>query len=522
MNTPRTNSEGARLAELESYRILDTPHERDFCEIAEVAAALLACPAAYVSFIDRDRLWFKATVGFEGSEIPREQTYCQFVVRDDRPLAIPDTRLYPGPRPEPLEAASGAVAEREIRFYVGVPIRSAAGAVLGTLCAIDYEPRTISDDEISQLEKLARQVSAQLELRRANALLNTEVDTFSTLFEAAPVPLVLAADRRIVRCNFAFADLVCDEDKDALEGRAIDSILAAFPDDHGVPLETELADDTGRTIPVAVVLTRLTINRHSYELVAVSNITDRRKREEMEREQRLQAENAGRIKDTFLQLVAHDLKSPISGIFTVLDLMARRGDAFSPEEWERSIVDLRSTAAVLVEMVNQLLNIHRLQSGEVRVDWSEVAVAEVVSQVVMTLARQIEEKQIHVESAVAPDARLIADEGLLREALFNLVVNAVKFCEPGGTVVIEAADQRIAVSDNGVGVAPELIDDLFRHEIKTTRRGTADEPGTGFGLPLVADIMHAHGGTVRVRSPLADGRGARFELDFLTERADVD
>lgn len=500
-------AEGDRINELMRYEILGTPAEAEFDDVVELAAHIAGTPMAYISFLDEVELWFKATFGFEAERVPRESTYCQFVVEEARPVAISDTSVEETYVPSSLDELG-----KQIRYYVGVPLRGRNGVVLGTLCTVDTRSREVPTTLVPMLEKLAAQVSAQLEVRRFNRMLLEERDTFSTLFEAAPAPLILSEQGRIVRSNFAFADLVTDADADSLTGLSLRNFIDTVPDSPGPVIETVLTSMVGSETPVIVTLTRLHRDQRVYDLVTLTDISDRKEKERILKEQQTTAENANRIKDTFLSLVSHDLRSPLSGISTMLELLDRAGHTFSQEEWKEAIHDLREATAVLVEMINQLLNIHRLQSGRLEVAVEPVDVALVARQVVLSLGKQIKDKGLHVAIDIPGDFELSADIGLFREALFNLVSNAVKFCSRGGAITIGNGVRSIYVEDDGTGVAEEDVDDLFRHEVKTSRLGTEGERGTGLGLPLVADIMDAHGGSITYdRSYL---RGARFVLQF--------
>jgi signal transduction histidine kinase len=507
MTLERQLLERERTAELSEYDIVGTPSEREFDDVADIAAHLAGCDMAYISFLDETSLWFKATHGFEAERIPREQTYCQFVVKDERPVVIPDTEKEMLYVPTSLEGLG-----REIRFYVGVPLRSRKGRVLGTLCVVDRKPRKIDDSLVPLLEKLARQISTQLEIRRINRALMEERDTFSVLFEAAPTPLILAEETSIVRCNYAFADMVTDEDTESLVGLPLEKFLSDVPEGPGMVIEATITNTFGEETPVIATLTRLHRDQRTYELFALTDISDRKEKERMLREQRLAAENANRIKDTFLSLVSHDLRSPLSGISTMLELLDKAGSSFTPEEWKTTIRDLREAAAVLVEMLNQLLNIHRLQSGRLEVQREEVAVYLIAHQVVLSLSKQIKDKDLRVVVQIPEDASLEVDIGLFREALFNLVSNSIKFSSPRGEIRIGLEGESVYVEDDGTGVREADRPDLFRHEIKTSRLGTAGERGTGLGLPLVRDIMDAHGGEVYYDESYTEG--ARFVLKF--------
>ena len=159
----QTSTEDARLAALARYRILDTPAEAGFDDIALVAKALCQTPVALVSLVDRHRQWFKARIGLEACETPLSQSVCAHALRQDDVLVIPD--LTQDPRTSDNTLVTG---EPFIRFYAGAQLESPDGHRLGTLCVIDTEPRPegLAEEQTAGLQALARQVMAQLELRR--------------------------------------------------------------------------------------------------------------------------------------------------------------------------------------------------------------------------------------------------------------------------------------------------------------------------------------------------------------------
>ncbi len=159
-------SETQRLAELASYGILDTPAEPAFDDLVEVAAEAVGCPTSLVSLLDVDRQWFKARCGLDAEQTPRDQAFCEHALRADAPLVVTDATVDPRFADNPL--VTGAPG---IRFYAGFPLRTATGAVLGTLCVLGYEPRPhgLTGPQERLMTVLAAQVMAQLELRRTLA-----------------------------------------------------------------------------------------------------------------------------------------------------------------------------------------------------------------------------------------------------------------------------------------------------------------------------------------------------------------
>jgi diguanylate cyclase (GGDEF)-like protein len=150
-----------RLRTLENYEILDTPTEVMFDELARMAASLCSTPIALVSLIDGTRQWFKAKVGLEVSETPRELAFCAHAIQGSEPFVVPNALADPRFASNPLVTSDPA-----IRFYAGAPLIAPNGQALGTLCVIDRVPRELSAERIQALKLLARHVMAQIELRK--------------------------------------------------------------------------------------------------------------------------------------------------------------------------------------------------------------------------------------------------------------------------------------------------------------------------------------------------------------------
>lgn len=160
-----------RLETLRDYRVLDSAPELSFDNVTRLATALFHTPIALVSLVDEHRQWFKSRVGLEVAETPREWSFCDHAVRADSDLVVEDASRDPRFADNPL-----VTGEPGIRFYCGVVLHASDGQGLGTLCLIDRVPRTISREERASLEVLARQVEAELELRRRVALLEEALE----------------------------------------------------------------------------------------------------------------------------------------------------------------------------------------------------------------------------------------------------------------------------------------------------------------------------------------------------------
>ncbi|MDX2344915.1 MAG: GAF domain-containing sensor histidine kinase [Acidimicrobiia bacterium] len=160
---PMPPDESARIAELESFRILDTSAEQSYDDITRLAAQICDTPIAKVSFVDTDRQRFKSRVGLKPTETTREIAFCAHAVMDsDEMLIVPDATADARFADNEL-----VVSDPMIRFYAGAPLATESGHAIGTLCVMDHKPRSLTEQQRQALEALARQVMVQLSLRQA-------------------------------------------------------------------------------------------------------------------------------------------------------------------------------------------------------------------------------------------------------------------------------------------------------------------------------------------------------------------
>jgi len=151
-----------RLNELNDLQILDTDPEDQFDDVVKLASRICGMPISLVSLVGEDRQWFKASVGIEDSETPIDQAICAHAILEDDFLEITDTREDVRTLDNPL-----VTGPENLRFYAGAILRTARGNAVGTLCVLDTKPNQLNDLQRETLRVLAKQVTAQLELRRA-------------------------------------------------------------------------------------------------------------------------------------------------------------------------------------------------------------------------------------------------------------------------------------------------------------------------------------------------------------------
>lgn len=200
---------------LDALHLLDTPPEPVFDRVTRLASRLLDVPIALFSLVDADRQWFKSCVGLEVAQTPREDAFCAHAIGMSTPLVVNDAREDERFQDNPL-----VNGPPNIRFYAGVPIRTTAGLAVGTLCALDTRPRTLSEDEAQVLNDLAailtkevqyreRMAVARDHLARSGDVLDASEARFRSVFEIADVGIALVApDGGWISVNKALCDIV--------------------------------------------------------------------------------------------------------------------------------------------------------------------------------------------------------------------------------------------------------------------------------------------------------------------------
>lgn len=175
-------NEQARLTALESYRILDTAPEQAYDDIVAIAAFICGTPIATVTLVDGTRQWFKSQTGLTFRESSRDHAFCAHTILDSKLMEVPDAAQDARFANNPL-----VLGDPHIRFYAGAPLVTAEGLSIGSVCAIDREPRKLTDAQKSALERLARLTMNNLELRRVSAELATAATNLNTLSRLLPI-----------------------------------------------------------------------------------------------------------------------------------------------------------------------------------------------------------------------------------------------------------------------------------------------------------------------------------------------
>ena len=508
-----------RLAALDSFGILDTPPEQDFDGIVTVAAHTCETPVALVSFVSFDRQWFKARVGFEACETPLSQSVCSHVVQERRLLVIND--LTADPRTCDNTLVTG---DPHIRFYAGAPIETESGDILGAVCVIDTVPRPqgLTPGQASVLSILARQVMAQLALRRLVAARTAERDRAWKL--AQDLLVIARADGSVLAVNTAWSNLLGWSERDLI-GQTIDKL--AHPDDTVVPI-------------VAMVDRRECRLRHrdgTYRWFAWTGAIEDEKIYANGRDTtdtHLQASMLAQAEDQLRQSqkmeavgqltggLAHDFNNLLTSIGGSLEMLETRIAQGRTLGIDRYVTAAQGAARRAAALTQRLLAFSRQQTLDPKPTDVNRLIAGMEDLVRRTVGPGVE-VGFTGASGIWPT---LIDQNQLENALLNLCINARDAMAGNGRIEIatdnatfdatEAAERDllpgkyidVRVSDTGTGMEPALIARIFDPFFTTKPIGV----GTGLGLSMVYGFVRQSGGQVRVHSE--PGRGTTMCLNL--------
>lgn len=229
-----------------------------------------------------------------------------------------------------------------------------------------------------------------------------------------------------------------------------------------------------------------------------------------EQQARASAERASAVKDEFLAMLGHELRNPLAPIVSVLALLERKASGPDPH-----LDVLRRQTKHLVRMVDDLLDVSRISSGKIDLDRQRTLVEPLVQRALEMVQPLYEERRHQVEVSVSPSLALEVDSARMTQVLSNLLTNAAKYTEPGGRVIVSAAIEGgmavIRIRDNGIGMAPEFLPNIFEMFAQEPQALNRARGGLGLGLAIVQNIVKLHGGTVEAHSE-GPGRGTEVTV----------
>jgi PAS domain S-box-containing protein len=254
---------------------------------------------------------------------------------------------------------------------------------------------------------------------------------------------------------------------------------------------------------------------------SVIDITERKSAEaerdrllKLEQAARTEAETANRIKDEFLAVLSHELRSPLNPILGWARLLQTR--EFQPAEIKKAIATIERNAKLQAQLIEDLLDVSRILQGKLNLKMFPVNLVLVIEAGLETVRLAAEAKDIQIKTMLdASSGQVLGDSGRLQQVIWNLLSNAVKFTPEGGQINIQLeridTQAQITVSDTGKGINPDFLPYVFEYFRQADGTTTRRFGGLGLGLAIVRHLIELHGGTIWAES-LGEGQGAIFTV----------
>jgi len=515
-----TSAEAKRLEALYALEILDTPREERFDRITRTAVRLFRMPNSLLAFVDETRAWVKSEVGTSIDWVPRESSFSELAIESDEPVAVPDAGNDPRFVDHPL-----VVGPDRIRSLAAHPLRTPDGYRVGALLVMDSEPHDFSEEELNALTDLCRLAEEELADIEHARLLKLETESQARVRAVMDATsegiLLIGRDRVMGYHNRRFLDLFGLK-REQIDGQTLASLDGVIDRVFDEPDEFRRNFDEADEGPDEV--TRFPIKQHYPEVrdleVYSASVTDREDRDlgrlhafrdvTKERE-------AERIKDEFVSLVSHELRTPLTSIKGYVDLLLD-GDAGEVTEEQKEFLEIvKSNSDRLVMLVNDLLDVSRIEAGRINLRPQPVDLAGCIHEVATSLRPLMEQKGQSLRLELPEDLpQVMADRGRMVEIVTNLLSNAHKYTLQGGSVTVRARvfgdEVQVEVSDTGVGMTSDERDKLFTKFYRAQNPATQDVSGTGLGLNIVKSLVDKQGGRIWVTSEPTKGSTFAFTI----------
>ncbi|WP_189994725.1 sensor histidine kinase [Thalassobaculum fulvum] len=233
----------------------------------------------------------------------------------------------------------------------------------------------------------------------------------------------------------------------------------------------------------------------------------------------VEAQSANRAKSRFLANMSHDLRTPLNAIMGFSEIM--QAEVFGPvghPRYAEYVRDVRTSASHLLELIDDLLDLARIESGRIEMVEERLVIADIVDEAMMLVAPRCEARGVVLAKTCDIEAPVVrSDRRAVKQILVNLLTNAAKFTERGGSIEVAVEPDRsggvwVTVRDDGCGIPPAMIDEVTKPFVQGSDPSAAPRDGVGLGLAIVRSLAEAIGAEIRIESQVGEGTSVAFRL----------
>lgn len=302
-------------------------------------------------------------------------------------------------------------------------------------------------------------------------------------------------------------------------------IVAARYNQWFPPMNEEVATriPVFQSINVAAILSSMTailyaINRHYRRLESdlKANAKELRIKTILAEQSLNEARKANASKLKLIKVISHDLRGPFTGLLGLTELMEKQYDHYSKEEMQEMLRMLSDSSKNTLTLIENLVQWAKLQADGIKMERKNIRIASMIKQNFQIYANMAAQKQISLVNKVDEFLLVNADENMLLLIIRNLINNAIKFTPEGGEIRIEAGSKRryvrIDITDTGIGMSPEQINNFLYDDDNTSASGTLGEKGSGLGLMLCKEFIEKHNCRMYINSNKNRGTVVTFTM----------
>jgi PAS domain S-box-containing protein len=221
-------------------------------------------------------------------------------------------------------------------------------------------------------------------------------------------------------------------------------------------------------------------------------------------------------KDKFFSIISHDLRSPLGGLMQILEILNESYESLEKEEMLDIISEASKTSKMVFNLMENLLEWSRIQTGKIPYEPEVIKLIPFINELESLYNQNLKNKQVSFQVNIEPGTSVLADIKMTNTILRNLISNAIKFSNPGGSILISSESNKnsvtIKVTDTGIGIEEKYLDKLFTTDVSYSTEGTAKEKGTGLGLVLCKELVEKQGGKIWIKSKKDQGSTFYFTL----------